>query len=93
MQYSELLTQRVNSNFRNGIIIPCWSAGLDLLGVAKAAVAGDEQALDMFANLDMFSWRPKTAGRRPIIYPSEFRDSMAFFAAAESGRTFLFFYL
>jgi len=60
-------------------------AGLDLRGVAKAAVAGDEQALDMFSNLDMFGWRPKTAGRRPLVYPPEFRDGMAFFAATHSG--------
>lgn len=54
--------------------------------MAKAAVAGDEQALDMFTNLDMFGWRPKTAGRRPMVYPDEFRDGMAFFAAAASGK-------
>ncbi|XP_043479538.1 intraflagellar transport protein 140 homolog [Leptopilina heterotoma] len=44
---------------------------VDLSGLAKAAVAGDERALDLFS-----SWRPKTAA--PTAIPTQ-RDNHAFY--------------
>ncbi|BES89280.1 Hypothetical protein NTJ_02087 [Nesidiocoris tenuis] len=50
--------------------------GLDLAGLAKKAVAGDERALDMFS-----AWRPKTAGRKTAVQ----MDSTSFYVATDTG--------
>ncbi|KAL1124430.1 hypothetical protein AAG570_001058 [Ranatra chinensis] len=54
---------------------------LDLAGLAKKAVAGDERALDMFS-----SWRPRTAGRKTHA----FQDSLSFFVATDKGSVLFF---
>ncbi|KAF6215141.1 hypothetical protein GE061_009892 [Apolygus lucorum] len=51
-------------------------AGLDIAGLARKAVAGDERALDMFS-----AWRPKTAGRKTAVQT----DSTSFYMATNSG--------
>jgi intraflagellar transport protein 140 len=48
-------------------------------GLAKAAVAGDEQALDMFS-----SWRPKTASSRLIS--KQGNEGNGFFIGSISGK-------
>ncbi|XP_046399396.1 intraflagellar transport protein 140 homolog [Ischnura elegans] len=55
------------------------SSSIDFSGLARAAVAGDEKALDMFSD-----WRPKTAGQR-INFQSEQTDNLCFFAGSISG--------
>ncbi|KAG7210438.1 hypothetical protein KM043_011970 [Ampulex compressa] len=50
---------------------------IDFSGLAKAAVAGDERALDMFS-----SWRPRTAA--PTAVPNQ-RDNHAFYIGTSSG--------
>lgn len=46
-------------------------------GLAKAAVAGDERALDLFS-----SWRPRTAA--PTAIPTQ-RDNHAFYIGTSNG--------
>jgi len=53
---------------------------MDLSGLAKAAVAGDEKALDMFS-----AWRPRTAGHRLTLQPRN-NDSVAFYIASLLGK-------
>ena len=48
-------------------------------GLAKAAVAGDERALDLFS-----AWRPRTAGQRFSLHPGE-GDNLCFYVSAVSG--------
>ncbi|KAG8223373.1 hypothetical protein J437_LFUL001251 [Ladona fulva] len=55
------------------------STASDFSGLARAAVAGDEKALDMFSD-----WRPKTGGQRNIFL-SEHTDNLCFFAGSISG--------
>lgn len=50
-----------------------------LRGLAKAAVAGDEHALDLFS-----SWRPRTAGNKIGLQPSH-PDHLCFYVASYSG--------
>ncbi|XP_031832698.1 intraflagellar transport protein rempA isoform X2 [Nomia melanderi] len=50
---------------------------IDISGLAKAAVAGDERALDMFS-----SWRPRTAAPTSILNQ---RDNHAFYLGTTSG--------
>ncbi|XP_020285443.1 intraflagellar transport protein 140 homolog isoform X2 [Pseudomyrmex gracilis] len=50
---------------------------IDISGLAKAAVAGDERALDLFS-----SWRPRTAA--PITVGTQ-RDNHAFYIGATNG--------
>nr|XP_033335798.1 intraflagellar transport protein 140 homolog [Megalopta genalis] len=50
---------------------------IDISGLAKAAVAGDERALDMFS-----SWRPRTAAPTTIVSQ---RDNHAFYIGTTSG--------
>ncbi|XP_076655730.1 intraflagellar transport protein rempA [Halictus rubicundus] len=50
---------------------------IDISGLAKAAVAGDERALDMFS-----SWRPRTAAPTTIMSQ---RDNHAFYIGTTSG--------
>ena len=49
-------------------------------GLAKAAVAGDERALDLFS-----SWRPRTAA--PIAVPTQ-RDNHAFYIGTANGNIY-----
>lgn len=51
-------------------------SGLDIAGLARKAVAGDERALDMFS-----AWRPKTAGRKTAVQ----MDSTSFYVATDAG--------
>lgn len=51
----------------------------DVEGLAKAAVNGDEQALDMFSN-----WRPKTTARKFRV--QEGADNLNFFVSSHSGK-------
>ncbi|XP_012271619.1 intraflagellar transport protein 140 homolog [Orussus abietinus] len=51
--------------------------GVDISGLAKAAVAGDERALDLFS-----SWRPRTAAPTAVAVR---RDNFAFYIATVSG--------
>lgn len=37
------------------------------------------------------TWRPKTAGGKDFSFPSDFRDSQSFYAAATSGLNQIFF--
>uniref|UniRef100_A0ABL0EJ54 Anaphase-promoting complex subunit 4 WD40 domain-containing protein n=1 Tax=Rhodnius prolixus TaxID=13249 RepID=A0ABL0EJ54_RHOPR len=55
------------------------SGAVDLAGLAKRAVAGDETALDIFS-----AWRPKTAGRRTAVQ----LDQTAFFVATSDGSVY-----
>ncbi|XP_076752394.1 intraflagellar transport protein rempA [Xylocopa sonorina] len=50
---------------------------MDISGLAKAAVAGDERALDIFS-----SWRPRTAAPTTIMTQ---RDNHAFYIGTTSG--------
>ncbi|CAH1389189.1 unnamed protein product [Nezara viridula] len=52
---------------------------MDLAGLAKKAVAGDERALDIFS-----AWRPRTAGRRTAVSI----DSTSFYVATNTGSVF-----
>ena len=52
--------------------------GLDMSSLARAAVAGDERALDLFS-----SWRPKT-GRRGVAQ-DQARENLNFFLGSMSG--------
>lgn len=64
---------------------------MDLRGAARAAVAGDPKALDLFTNLDMFtSWRPKTEGGREHSSLLMNSDNQSFYAASASGKPALF---
>ncbi|XP_021936986.1 intraflagellar transport protein 140 homolog isoform X3 [Zootermopsis nevadensis] len=58
------------------------SHGLDINGLAKAAVAGDERALDLFSG-----WRPRTAGQRFSLHPGQ-GDNLCFYMGAISGTLF-----
>jgi hypothetical protein len=49
-------------------------------GLARAAVEGDERALDMFS-----SWRPKTAGQRRMSLANEPKEHLACFVGSLSG--------
>lgn len=51
----------------------------DVEGLAKAAVNGDEHALDMFSN-----WRPKTTARKFRV--QEGSDNLNFFIATQAGK-------
>lgn len=51
----------------------------DVEGLAKAAVNGDEHALDMFSN-----WRPKTTARKFRVQDGS--DNMNLFVATHSGK-------
>lgn len=53
----------------------------DIEGLAKAAVNGDEHALDMFSN-----WRPKTTARKFRI--QEGSDNHAFYVGTQAGNGF-----
>ncbi|KAK9885497.1 hypothetical protein WA026_010990 [Henosepilachna vigintioctopunctata] len=53
----------------------------DVKGLAKAAVNGDEQALDMFSN-----WRPKTTARKFRFQDG--LDNTCFFVATQQGSLF-----
>ncbi|VEN35720.1 unnamed protein product [Callosobruchus maculatus] len=53
----------------------------DVEGLAKAAVNGDENALDMFSN-----WRPKTTARKFRL--QEGADNMNFFVATQAGSVY-----
>lgn len=63
--------------------IPCEAVfrvsrpGIDLSGLARRAVAGDQAALDVFS-----AWRPRTAGRQPSVH----QDNMAVYVATAQGR-------
>jgi intraflagellar transport protein 140 len=48
-------------------------------GLAKAAVAGDERALDLFSG-----WRPRTAGQRFSLHMGQ-GDNLCFYIGALSG--------
>ncbi|XP_050592532.1 intraflagellar transport protein 140 homolog isoform X2 [Bombus affinis] len=50
---------------------------IDISGLAKAAVAGDERALDMFS-----SWRPRTAAPTTVVTQ---RENHAFYIGTTSG--------
>ncbi|XP_076624343.1 intraflagellar transport protein rempA [Colletes latitarsis] len=50
---------------------------IDISGLAKAAVSGDERALDMFS-----SWRPRTAAPTAVVIQ---RDNHAFYVGTTSG--------
>lgn len=50
----------------------------DIEGLAKAAVNGDEHALDMFSN-----WRPKTTARRFKVQDNS--DNLNFYVATQAG--------
>ncbi|KAH8241845.1 hypothetical protein KR026_007077 [Drosophila bipectinata] len=50
----------------------------EMANLAKAAVAGDENALDTLTN-----WRPRTAARS--MFPSGLRDNHCFFACTQGG--------
>lgn len=52
----------------------------DVKGLAKAAVNGDEQALDIFSN-----WRPKTTARKFRV--QEGSDNMCFFVGTQVGKS------
>lgn len=52
---------------------------LDISGLARAAVAGDEKALDMFS-----AWRPRTAGNR-FSLNFKGQDSLSFYVASLRG--------
>lgn len=81
MQYLKLLHKKCSSYYL-GL--------LDLRNAAKAAVAGDPAALDLFTNLDMFtSWRPKTEGGKDNTVGSVHSDSQSFYAASSSGINFI----
>lgn len=51
----------------------------DVEGLAKAAVNGDEHALDMFSN-----WRPKTTARKFRVQDGS--DNLGFFVGTQAGR-------
>lgn len=51
----------------------------DIEGLAKAAVNGDEHALDMFSN-----WRPKTTARKFKV--QEGADNHCFFVGTQTGK-------
>ena len=55
------------------------SPGLDMSSLARAAVAGDERALDLFS-----SWRPKT-GRRGGLGAGSSRENLNFYIGSMSG--------
>ncbi|KAG5881955.1 hypothetical protein JTB14_020519 [Gonioctena quinquepunctata] len=50
----------------------------DVKGLAKAAVNGDEHALDLFSN-----WRPKTTARKFKVQDGA--DNLNFFVATQTG--------
>ena len=50
------------------------AAGLDISNLARAAVAGDERALDLFS-----SWRPKTGGRRAGLGADRSNENLNFY--------------
>ena len=52
---------------------------MDINGLARAAVAGDERALDLFS-----SWRPKT-GKRGGIGGGNQRENLNFYVGSMSG--------
>lgn len=58
----------------------------DVEGLAKAAVNGDEHALDMFSN-----WRPKTTAKKFRVQDGT--DNLNFFVATHSGKILSIFYL
>lgn len=57
----------------------------DVEGLAKAAVNGDEHALDMFSN-----WRPKTTARKFRVQDGT--DNMNFFVGTYSGKKLFSYY-
>ncbi|CAH2002580.1 unnamed protein product [Acanthoscelides obtectus] len=57
------------------------NAALDVEGLAKAAVNGDDNALDMFSN-----WRPKTTARKFRL--QEGSDNLNFFVATQAGSVY-----
>nr|CAD7423412.1 unnamed protein product [Timema monikensis] len=52
-------------------------------GLAKAAVAGDERALDLFS-----AWRPRTAGQRIMMQAGS--DNLCFYVSSITGVLFYF---
>ncbi|XP_063235193.1 intraflagellar transport protein 140 homolog [Bacillus rossius redtenbacheri] len=52
--------------------------GIDISGLARAAVAGDERALDLFS-----AWRPRTAGQRVAFQSGG--DNLCFYVSSVSG--------
>ncbi|KAE8751558.1 hypothetical protein FOCC_FOCC001805 [Frankliniella occidentalis] len=52
---------------------------MDISGLARAAVAGDEKALDLFS-----AWRPRTAGNRYTLN-SQGQDGLGFYVASLRG--------
>nr|CAD7202239.1 unnamed protein product [Timema douglasi] len=57
--------------------------GIDISGLAKAAVAGDERALDLFS-----AWRPRTAGQRIMMQAGS--DNLCFYVSSITGVLFYF---
>nr|CAD7588438.1 unnamed protein product [Timema genevievae] len=54
-----------------------------MAGLAKAAVAGDERALDLFS-----AWRPRTAGQRIMMQAGS--DNLCFYVSSITGVLFYF---
>ena len=55
------------------------SSDYDIEGLARAAVNGDEQALDIFSN-----WRPKTTARKFRVQNGN--DNMCFYVGTQEGK-------
>lgn len=53
---------------------------VDISSLARAAVAGDEKALDLFS-----AWRPRTAGNR-FTLNSQGQDSLCFYVTSLRGK-------
>jgi intraflagellar transport protein 140 len=59
--------------------VPPQEPGLDIMGLARAAVAGDERALDLFS-----SWRPKT-GKRGGLGGESGQENLNFYCGSLAG--------
>lgn len=57
----------------------CSEAREEMFNLAKAAVAGDETALDTLTN-----WRPRTAARS-VTHNADVKDNYCFFAGTQAG--------
>ncbi|KAI9582059.1 intraflagellar transport protein 140 homolog [Glossina fuscipes] len=60
----------------------CSEAHEEMLNLAKAAVAGDESALDTLTN-----WRPRTASRS-VTHAADVKDNYCFYVCTQGGRLF-----
>ncbi|KAF2347068.1 Anaphase-promoting complex subunit 4 WD40 domain [Trinorchestia longiramus] len=58
------------------------TAAIDINNLARAAVSGDEKALDMFS-----SWRPRTGHKRTALTTAPPRENVAFYLGSSSGET------